>query len=233
MSPRNPVSVEPTARVDALSSDLDGYLRYFENLDLFTGPSVHFHMKTLGVLQQCGNAAAAAAEDRFAEYLYATLTAWGLHRMGKTATKLLSFSDFAGSLREAAPALRGVQNYRLLDLRPEQLHNVVEAVWRLIHQLKLSVSETKLVVNSKALHHLLPELVPPIDREYTLTFFYGHKNLTRGDERTFKEIFPLFHRLGTRCADSIRRNVGRGFSTSETKVIDNAIVGFVAKTLKG
>lgn len=232
MPQRSRAPVDATARVDALSSDLDGYLRYFEGLDLFTGPSVHFHMRTLEVLHQCGTAADAALDERFAEYLYATLTAWGLHRMGKTATKLLSFTEFAGSLRGAAPAVRELQDYRLLDLLPDQVGSVTQEAWQVLDLLKLSASETKLITNSKALHHLLPALVPPIDREYTLRFFYGHKNLTRGEERTFKEIFPLFHRLGTRCSDSIRRNVGRGFSTSETKVIDNAVVGFVAKRLK-
>ena len=219
-------------RVDALSSDLERYLGYFEDLDLFTGPSVHFHKRTLEVLDQYRSPAHAARDERFAEYLYATLTAWGLHRMGNTATKLLSFTKFAGSLREAAPAVRELQDYRLLDLAPDQVGRVTEKVWQALERLRLSASKTKIITNSKALHHLLPALVPPIDREYTLRFFYGHGNLTRGEERTFAEIFPLFHCIGIRCSGAIKRSVGRGFNTSETKVIDNAIVGFVTKKLK-
>jgi hypothetical protein len=37
--------------------------------------------------------------------------------------------------------------------------------------LKLSVSEATIVVNSKALFHVLPQLIPPIDRQYTVRFF--------------------------------------------------------------
>jgi hypothetical protein len=35
----------------------------------------------------------------------------------------------------------------------------------------LSESNSTVVVNSKALYHLLPELIPPIDRQYTIRFF--------------------------------------------------------------
>lgn len=37
--------------------------------------------------------------------------------------------------------------------------------------LKVMESNARLVGNSKALHHLLPELVPPVDRQYTVKFF--------------------------------------------------------------
>jgi hypothetical protein len=218
--------------VTKLCERFDEYLSFFERRELFTGPSVYFHHRTLELLAKCGSAQEAAHDRRFAELLYATLAAWGLHRMGAGATKLLPFEAFADSLAGAADAVGRLDGQRLLDLADGQVGDVGTQVWQAISSLKLSVSVTKLVVNSKAVHHMLPALVPPIDREYTLRFFYGHKNLSRGEERTFRQMFPLFHRIGRACANSIKGAVGRGFNTSETKVIDNAVVGFVLKEIK-
>jgi hypothetical protein len=41
----------------------------------------------------------------------------------------------------------------------------------LYQALDVSESGATVVANSKALHHLLPRLVPPVDRQYTLRFF--------------------------------------------------------------
>jgi hypothetical protein len=72
--------------------------------------------------------------------------------------------------------------------------------------------------------------MPPIDREYTLRFFYNPLN--QGDEVAFKEIYPYFHKIASACRDEIVTYIGHGMNTSQTKVIDNAIVGFVLKDLK-
>jgi hypothetical protein len=46
-----------------------------------------------------------------------------------------------------------------------------------------SVAEVRLVANSKALHHVLPGLIPPIDRMYTFQSFYGRKMLSMREMR--------------------------------------------------
>ena len=40
-------------------------------------------------------------------------------------------------------------------------------------------------VGSKVLHHVLPDLVPPIDRQYTFKFFYGRTLLSIPEEVAF------------------------------------------------
>ena len=71
------------------------------------------------------------------------------------------------------------------------------------------------------LHHLLPDLVPPIDGNYTINFFYGPSvvttSLTREkEEKIFLEIFESFNyiskKLGLTEADYL--NDERGFTTS-------------------
>jgi hypothetical protein len=60
---------------------------------------------------------------------------------------------------------------------------------------------------TRPLHYILPALVPPIDREYTIRFFLHNKTLFRGDKAAFLEIFPYFHRIATEAGPP---NEGRG-----------------------
>jgi hypothetical protein len=74
--------------------------------------------------------------------------------------------------------------------------------------MKVSTSQTQIVAGSKFLHHLLPDLVPPIDRQYTFSFFTGQKAVYGGDRPAFLEWFPQVARVAravaerspTRCA---------------------------------
>ena len=75
----------------------------------------------------------------------------------------------------------------------------------------------------------MPDLVPPIDRQYTLMFFAGHKTMTAGDEQAFTAWFPLLTEIARRCQPAIDEAVARGgyMATGPAKVIDNAIVGYI------
>ena len=103
-------------------------------------------------------------------------------------------------------------------------------LWNIISGLSIGTGKTKIVGGSKALHHVLPDLVPPIDRQYTVRFFYHHTNLNRGDRVVFLEMFPSFYRIAREGAVALSQLLGKGWmSTSITKLIDNAIVGWVIK----
>lgn len=218
-------------RVNSLCSDFSYYVDEFDSSNLFTGPSLYFHSRTLDRLRKCGALATAFEDNLFFEYLYATLTAWGLHRMGASAAKLVDFETFRSSLRNQKSEIEGLQDCRLIRLSEGDLDVVVDSLWQILATLRISKAETKLIANSKALHHLLPELMPPIDRQYTLRFFYGHKTISGRDEQIFGEIYPQFHRIGSRSEVAIHKYLGHGFHTSETKIIDNAIVGYVLTRL--
>jgi hypothetical protein len=155
--------------------------------------------------------------------------------MGDTKAKLVDFPVMVSSFREQASTINELASLRICDLPPEQVPDVAVQIWSVLSRLSIGIGETKIVAGSKALHHLLPELVPPIDREYTIRFFYQHKTLSRGDQSTFAEIYPHFHRIAVACRDQIETRIGRQMQmhTSITKVIDNAIVGYGLKHLKG
>jgi len=152
--------------------------------------------------------------------------------MGPGFTKLAELEDIKTSFRGQQEQIRALQSLRIADVQRSAVTSIVWALWGILDNLRVSVSQTKIVANSKALHHVLPDLMPPIDREYTLRFFYNHTTLNQGGEVAFKEIYPCFHRIASTCADEIAPHIGIGMNTSQTKVIDNAIVGFVLKELK-
>jgi hypothetical protein len=219
-------------RVRELIDRFEEYIEVFDQASLFTGPSLYFHEQTIKRLRSHDSALPAIKDEAFLESLYATLTAWGMHRMGPGGAKLVDFPNFVEQLQSLAPELGELSDKRLSDIPVEDVANVTQQVWRNIAKLKIATGETRIVVGSKALHHILPELVPPIDREYTLRFFYGHKTLSRGEQSTFMEIFPRFHTVLHSCIDTVQSKLGTGMHTSPTKVLDNAIVGYVRKELR-
>jgi hypothetical protein len=219
-------------RVTELIEDFDACCDVFDRANLFTGPSAYFYSKTLALLWQHKSAGDAILDTAFLESLYATLTPWGMHRMGRGDTKLVEFPIFVDSFRRLEQPFRKLSALALADLRMEEVKSVTEQAWAVISGLNIGCGLTKIVAGSKALHHVLPELVPPIDREYTIRFFFHHTNLSQGDAVAFREIYPRFHRIAVECRAKIRKRIGRGMNTCPTKVIDNAIVGFVRAKLK-
>ncbi|MCK4252453.1 hypothetical protein KAX97_13475 [candidate division WOR-3 bacterium] len=219
-------------RVNAICLFFDSYIEEFNKANLFSGPSPYFHFRALDKLKSLKSPSAAVNDELFLEYLYATLTAWGLHRMGPRGAKLVEFDVFVRSLKNQKDKIEILEKRSLLNLSDVDLSSTIDILWDVLANIEVSASKTKLVANSKALHHFLPDLIPPIDRQYTLRFFYDHKTINGRDEQLFREIYPQFHKIGLKCKDQIRSYLGYGFHTSDTKVIDNAIVGFVLKKLK-
>lgn len=145
---------------------------------------------------------------------YATLTAWGMHRMGPGGAKLVDFPVMRESLRGYASEIRSLASMAITSLPGEQVESVTQRLWQIVSGLRIGVGDTRIVAGSKALHHLLPELLPPIDREYTIRFFFHTTTLYQGEDLVFRTIFPLFHSIGTRCRDGILARIGQGMHTS-------------------
>lgn len=218
-------------RVEELCNNFESYLVEFDRVSPFTGPSIYFHLKTLERSRFIGTSKA-LGDTCFFEYLYATLASWGMHRMGPMGAKLVEFTDFMKTLQSQKEKILELQGLKLTNLEEEELKNAMNRLWNILSNLKVSSTETQLTAGSKALHHLLPDLMPPIDREHTLRFAYGYNPTYESEEQRFKKTFPLFWKIGNREKNAILQWVGKGFHTSQTKVIDNAIVGYVKTRMK-
>ena len=66
---------------------------------------------------------------------------------------------------------------------------------QIYNNLHLMESGGRLVSNSKVMHFILPDLIMPIDRQNTLTFFYGH---TGELENYFIRIFGYSYEIAQR-----------------------------------
>ena len=99
-------------------------------------------------------------------------------------------------------------------------------------------SGTSLVGNSKVMAHLLPNLVPPVDRQYTLQFLFGNGRIKNGSEEWtmlkkaldhfFYPVFrdPRFQAKAVKWrADKNRSN----WDTSDLKIVDNLLIGLLKK----
>jgi len=164
---------------------------------------------------------AALGDDDFLQRLYRTLELWGI---GKRGSRLRPFRAFVTALRERAVELAALEP-RAID-QPTLDPAVVGAhLARLVQSLDIVANQTRIVPGSKALHHLLPELVVPFDRQYTqLVFGWGNPQVQYAPERRYREAFETFVTVARRV--NPRQYVGRGpWYTSPTKVLDNAVVG--------
>ncbi len=218
--------------------------RYFagsyEEFVSFGGPCVYFH-------DECLRAGTEQfLSKRHLEMLYATLTAWGMHRMGDpstTKTKLTDWDCFNGSIVAQGDALQQFRGHRMLQMSETEYADAVLALKPAYRLFKLSVADATVVVKSKAFFHLFPEFIPPIDRQYTVRFFKQSPERWRDRKGKFQvvslpagldEQFKLFReicigikRLADRIEPDILDQEHRQHRVTAPKALDNAIVNYV------
>jgi hypothetical protein len=209
-------------RVLRLTSDFEKYVRAFDERPAFIkAGQLENHVKTIQMRLKLGSVSAAIQSSDFLNLLRNTLASWGI---GSRASLLASPELFAADLRKNEPALLELEKMRLDDRSlPREL--AAQKAWALIESLEIVGNKAKLVPGTKALHHLLPDLIVPMDREYTRTFLGWHgQEFQYQQERIFHDAFNKFATLATTI--DIRGLVGIGWRTSITKLIDNALVAF-------
>jgi hypothetical protein len=206
-----------------LLTALDGAHDAYYRAELFGGPSLHFHLKTL-------EAARAQDFERFVEHVYAVLPSWGMHRMGG-GPKMHEFSEFHSSMRVVWPIA--------LQLQEKTPSSLDESDWTSLRTvfcgIRCMASGTSLIGNSKVMAHLLPRLIPPVDREYTLNFLFRHNRITNGIEIEWKKLVqildgffypvarsPIFQ---PKAEEWLTHNDRFKWDTSPLKIVDNLVIG--------
>ena len=147
--------------------------------------------------------------------------------MGPKGAKLVPFDTFSKSLRGHGCKLDVFCGLRIESVATTDMSTLTGSLWRIVESLEVSATESKIVAGSKTLHHLLPDLVPPIDREYTGKFFLWRNQMQYRQKEMFEDVFPRLVALAKTLAGQVDACVGQGFNTSLTKVVDNALMGFV------
>ncbi len=163
-----------------------------------------------------------------------------------TKTKLTDWEQFRRSLISQADGLQPFRSNQMLDLSETDYSAAILRLRPYYLALKLSVSDATIVVNSKAFHHLFPDFIPPIDRQYTIRFFRQSPEQWLDAKGKFRVVqlpsgldaqFNLFHSTCVgikRLADSVDRALieeeRERFDVTAPKALDNAIVNYVRLT---
>lgn len=219
-------------RATRLIKGFDDHLAAFdpesEGSGTFGGPSLYFHYRC-GSLFHHLPVEVKLRDDRFFEYVYATLVSWGMHRMGKTSTKLKDFEELKAEVLREEGALVELARLDLSTFDPVTSPAEMAELVRVVDSMRISKSDAHLVANTKVLHHILPNLIPPIDRRYTLEYFGLDTMLPSyfGAGAIFEVLFPVLARVGRAFSERALRKVDltkRNWHTSLTKVIDNVII---------
>ncbi len=210
-------------------ADLIKNVDYFakQGIKNFSGPSTHFYSKVIGCHN--GKSLRQVLDDPdFYEYAYATLASWGMHRLGERGAKMQDFDSFKESIHSCRSELLNLDGLALERLQPDQMNQTQKVLQTIFHKLKIMKTDSKIVGTSKTLHFILPELVVPIDREYTLPFFKKHLT-PKNEETVFAELFKMFVEISQRLKLGKSHFETEQFQPSVAKLIDNAIVGYNAK----
>jgi hypothetical protein len=209
-------------RVSELLAHADAWHEAYSSAQAFGGPSLYFHHRALDTRR-------APASLQHLEYVYATLASWGMHRMGPGGSKMRAFEAFRASVEPLAGKILKAQSFA-----PNAMD---EDAWATLKQifsgLRIMASGTSLVGNSKVMHHMLPNVVPPIDREYTLRYLCGNTMISNDIEKewqTMREMISGFfipvaaNPVFAAKADSwiAAKNP---WDTTVMKVIDNLLIG--------
>ena len=208
---------------DILTNSEKYHEAYYE-AETFRGPSLYFHRRALETRNSFRSVA-------HLEYVYATLASWGMHRMGKGGSKMQSFDVFSRSVEALGDKLSEAQTFALQEMN--------DGKWRLLsdifRNLAVMSSGTSLVGNSKVMHHILPNIVPPIDREYTLWFLVGNKSIKNdldGEWKLMKDIISDFfipvatnREFEVTALRWISRTDQYPWDTSILKIVDNLVIG--------
>ncbi len=181
---------------------------------------LEYHLETIQRRRELGSARAAIQDRSFQQSLYRTLQAWGI---GARASILKPFPDFVDGLSARAADIQDLDGL-VIDARNLNAAHVGATLARLVQTLDIVENKARVVPGSKALHHILPDLVVPIDREYTQRFFeWPNPRFQNYPESCVVEAFAAFVTIAQ--ATNPIQYMGSGWYSSRTKVIDNAVVG--------
>jgi BMFP domain-containing protein YqiC len=225
--------------IQELTKDKNKFLEYSKKIeDKFDGPSAYFYKRVINEIRT-NNYTSLFDKNIFFEYLYATLASWGMHRMDKN-TRMADFNYFKDNI---------IKNKELFiklskeELQKSDLNALKEIILRIFNSLNVMSREDapKFVANSKIMHFLLPDLIPPMDKGHILYFFYGqsyknkrgkivkkYPNIKNNEDVYFWEILNQFQIIANKLSLG-KDDLKNEWDTSIPKIIDNAIIGFNLK----
>lgn len=188
-----------------------------------SGPDLYFYKRLNHLRNGSKSIEAFLRDDYNIEILYATLVAWD---MNSRSAKMKYFSDFKSNILSCLDHFKELEGFEdKLNLNLEKLVSSLKSTYE---RLDLMKTKGKLVSNSKLLHFLFPKILVPMDRNNTLFYFYGNTNES---VNKYVEITELSFEI-LNMSESWEKFLDNGWNTSIPKMIDNAVILLVGKSVK-
>lgn len=210
-------------KVADILTNAERYHDAYYEAETFRGPSLYFHQRALET-RKLRNFSI------HLEYVYATLASWGMHRMGARGSKMQQFETFRRSVEPLKDRVVEAQQFTPQTMSSAEW-SVLNEVFRAI---KVMATGTSLVGNSKVMHHMMPNIVPPIDRYYTLSYLRGNSNICNEldlEWALMKEIISDFFipiacdaEYNLKGMKWIERQSEYPWDTSLLKIVDNLVI---------
>lgn len=216
------------------------YSQSLKVLNEFGGPSIYFHAQCIKKQHTL------FLSNRHIELIYATLASWGMHRMGDpktTKTKLHEFREFKDSIICSKSVLRELTEIEYTGIDENDYLSLIKGLKGVYSKLMVSISNATIVGHSKTLAHILPNLIPPIDRQHTIRFFTQDKSdfFSRNGKYRLVQVpngldaqFDLFAEICQKMKKLFEQADRKmftlnpdTFNTSYPKIMDNLIMAFV------
>lgn len=185
--------------------------------DPFSGPARYFPRKAL---ECCRNKF--FLSDRHIEMIYATLTAWGMHRLGEKGAEMPDYKCFKCSILRCKSDIEELKSNEIDKLT--EIESTIKDLQDLaFNKIRASETNSRLVSSTKVLAHILPDLVPPMDWNYTGNFF-GYKYTDSYDKQSqiFKNVMRTLWQVYQ--DEKVLEKASKYHGISLPKLFDNAII---------
>ena len=202
-----------------------------KDLEDFSPASDHFYNRILNYKDLPIKHKLNEAEDNyFFDFMYAGLTAW---RMNRGKNRLINFRKFRENIIKQKNNLKKLEKKTIINFSDEDIQMLKKIF------MKLQLTETRkkeeyvptksvIVSNSKTLHFILPDLIPPIDNAFTGKIY----SLTGNRNRQFK-VFIKTMRLYQEIMNKYEINKSTLKCSEENswctlgKVMDNVLIKLI------
>lgn len=173
------------------------------------------YLKLVQLREKTGDITIFLKKERSFQLLYQTLVEWRMNRRG---ARLKDLKDFKTTISHMIPQFKDLEQlYNTEPFRFDSVRPVLERIYNDMHVMK---SKSKFVSNAKTLHFLFPRMLMPMDRSYTLKYFYGG---TDGTAEKYLEIIKFTFTIMTDHPD-LKKYLDPHWNTTIPKMIDNAII---------
>ncbi len=188
-----------------------------------TGPDLYFYRRLMKLREVSNNVESFLRDDYHIEILYATLVSWD---MNSRRAKMKYFDEFKDDILSCLDLFKKIENLeRSSDIDINELKSILRETYKSLNLMKTG---GRLVSNSKLLHFLFPNLLMPMDRTNTLSYFYG--NMGESSNK-YIEIIEFSLEI-INMPEKWENYLDDRWNSTVPKMIDNAIILLMRRSIR-